>query len=195
MDLFRPDVYQAMEEHLRGPSRYNGVEEAIKMINADKKLQAFLHDFAVRNAITCRGWGIYGHGDCFNRNTDDKSMVIWQGKGLYDGEEYRPNLSICPDLKSEVMPIFLRFYHSSGDDVFREFLLVEERPDGAFLCLNPYKVQNSPDWEGEVKLWHNRRIVDMGFFEGVASKDILAGLSKAIAEIVGLKQAGKDWRD
>jgi len=50
-DLFKPEVYEAMQRRLECPSRYRGAEEAFEMFYADRKLQDFLRAYAIREDI------------------------------------------------------------------------------------------------------------------------------------------------
>ena len=50
-DLFKPEVYEAMQRRLEGPSRYRGAEEAFEMFYADRKLLDFLRAYAIREDI------------------------------------------------------------------------------------------------------------------------------------------------
>ncbi|MDI6738566.1 MAG: hypothetical protein QME12_08725 [Nanoarchaeota archaeon] len=49
--LFKPEVYEAMQERLKGPSIYRGAEEAFEMFYADRKLQEFLRSYAKQEDI------------------------------------------------------------------------------------------------------------------------------------------------
>jgi hypothetical protein len=49
--LFKPEVYLAMQERLKDNSRYRGSEEAFEMFYADRKLQEFFRDYALKEDI------------------------------------------------------------------------------------------------------------------------------------------------
>lgn len=49
--LFRPEVYEAMQERLQGSSAYRGAEEAFDMFYADRALQDFLRVYAKKEDI------------------------------------------------------------------------------------------------------------------------------------------------
>ena len=49
--LFKPEVYRAMQERLKGPSTYRGAEEAFEMFYSDRDLQDFLKAYAIREDL------------------------------------------------------------------------------------------------------------------------------------------------
>ncbi len=49
--LFKPEVYEAMQRRLKGPSMYRGVEEAFEMFYADRAIQDFLRAYARQEDI------------------------------------------------------------------------------------------------------------------------------------------------
>lgn len=50
-DLFKLEVYKAMQRKLHGHSMYRGAEEAFEMFYADRKLQDFLRAYAIQEDI------------------------------------------------------------------------------------------------------------------------------------------------
>jgi hypothetical protein len=186
--LFKDEVYQRMDAWLAGPSNHNGIEEAIRAINADAKLQDFLRQYAAKNSFMYSpDYFTYGHGSI------DKKIQFWQGKPLhgYGGEEHGASLLLAPTMSEPVAPVFFRHWYQDDGTWYSKDLLVKDVKGGYHLNDTPTTVEHYPD---STSRYHGTRLIDTGVFDGVSAKDILGGLEKTIAKILApKKKPRKRW--
>jgi hypothetical protein len=170
MDLFKEEVYERMEECLRRPSACNGMEEALRKINHDKRLQDFIKEYAVKNAISKRYPGLYGYGNVEEKTFKEVNIPLWRKSG-----ESPLRMYIGPDPSKNVAPIFMAYTHEARDS------------DGdPFTAIDYLEVIESEDCfylKGQ-GIYNNKRIGEMGYFTKVRKEKILSGLEKAINKLV-----------
>src|SRR3989344_593364 len=89
--LFRDQVYKKLEEKL---IHLHPIEEALRKINRDEKLQAIIKNYAIKYSLERDTEGYYLLGD------RDRGIFFWNDTGN--------RLYIGPDQNEDIAPIFFR---------------------------------------------------------------------------------------
>ena len=176
--LFKPEVYEAMQEELKCPSRYRSVEEALDSISADRRMQSFFRDYAKKE-------GIYSDSTFSFRTRTGKDMALfiagesakieWLGaqkrrEGLYLGPRQNEN------------PLLFVYAHNSqivpGKNLGFSY--------GSFSKRNKEWVINIPKYDNSINgdYHHTTFLVSRASLFDLSKSDILAGLEKMIKNIL-----------
>ena len=162
MRLLRDEVYKEFEEILNQP---HTIEDALKMINEDEKLQEIIRQYSIREGIRHAGGGYYCVGD------EDKSIFVWRKSR----DEYSDGLYLGPDANAERIPIFYRqeFIDERDWNRFNNYEVVEKN-HGFYLTNDDTKDR-----------MNGMRILDIEDLSKVSAKKILKNLEREIAKIMG----------
>lgn len=165
MQLFKEEVYKKLEEKLKQPSDHNGIEDALRMINADKRLQNFLFRYAKKSGLK---YDAFGHPFYSNK----EEITFWEGKTKYMVDTDIPNkLYLCPNINDTITPILIRT-RSPTSSIFID-LVTEEKTDGFYINDKKYNSR----YNG-ARLIHTRLLP-----ENLTAKQIFCGLEKSILNL------------
>ncbi len=159
MQLFKEGVYKKLEEKLK---EANEIEIALKMINADKRLQKFIQGYAVKNGVKSEGYGEYTLG------SKRAEIELWKDK-----TEYSNLLYLGIDAKREIAPIYVRTWSIDcewGGKVYNNCLIEEEREGFYVDSKNPKEMRK--------RLIHASLLPD-----NLSAKQIFGNLEKSILNL------------
>ncbi|MFH1400332.1 MAG: hypothetical protein ABIH41_02335 [Nanoarchaeota archaeon] len=173
MQIFTEEVYARMERSLKGPSVYNGVEDALMDIAGDARLQNFLRAFAERNNIHRLDFGEYGRASN-GRSSNLCHLDLWKPS------QHTTTLSIGLDPVADVMPHVLMTWSrkTSGWGPEWEYHAYEVKPVGM-----TYVVRNKRG-SCDYACLANTRIGDVQDLQQVKYSQIMNGLRVSLERLV-----------
>jgi len=158
--LFRDQVYKKLEEKL---IHLHPIEEALRKINRDEKLQAIIKNYAIKYSLERDTEGYYLLGD------RDRGIFFWNDTGN--------RLYIGPDQNEDIAPIFFRRGVPAREDGpytgydYTNFQLLEE--NNGFYLTGPPKDELS-----------GKKITSVGILFELSEKQILKGLKEAVNKLL-----------
>lgn len=173
--ILKESVYTALEKKV---SEESDVEQALRMINRDARLQTIFREYAQKYDISI------GRDSCDN-STNVDFWELWSNH-YYDApkKNYRNVLYINPIIGKKVAPIYVRSWHYENDDDFG---------DGWFSCDMPLTERNegfyiSGRCSGDPCNYRSKRLIHADFAEKLTGKTITKGLERLVERISKCKQ-------
>lgn len=187
ISLFKPEVYCAMQETLKGPSRYRGAEEAFEMFYADRQLQDFLRAYAKKEDIVESNDTSEPFDPIFSQAGRDRKIILIDDSKYEDRVEKffgtKAGIYIGPRQNRDAA---LLVYEHLGDIISGQsmgFGIGEVVNNKGKWKIKLVKTNGANDYDHFEK--QSFLVSQAPLFDRISKAIILNGLEKAVKKILG----------
>jgi len=176
--LFKPEVYEAMQRKLNGPSMYRGAEEAFEMFYADRAVQDFLRHYAKKEDV------IESNELKFTQAGEDRRILLLDDSEYHQAQKGSGSfgLYIGPRQNKDAALLL----HEHMGDIAIDHSLGYKHAE-IIKTEGVWKIR-VPEYQGK-HLGGNIReeyfsVSQAPLFQRISKGDILTGLEKAVDKLI-----------